>query len=1488
MRTRSREDFTTIRTEGQILPPDLLTRIVERDKDLEGLDPGSYHLVGQTLNEAISRSWTVLQGVWASFKDRRAALPEGQPETAMTRERWLLPLFRELDYGRLETMRAVEIEGKSYPISHRWRHAPIHLVGFRTDLDKRTPGVAGAARVSPHGLVQEFLNRSDDHLWAFLSDGLRLRILRDNASLTRQAYVEFDLEAMMDGEVYPDFVLLWLLCHQSRVEAERPEECLLEKWSHAAAQRGTRALEGLRDGVEEAISALGSGFLSHRANDDLRGQLRSGELDAQDYYRQLLRLVYRLLFLFVAEDRGLLLDPDADDAAKDRYTRFYSTRKLRSVAEKRVGARHSDLYRALSLVMDRLGDEWGCPELGLPALGSFLFSREAMPDLSGAEVANRDLLDAVRALSYTVVDGAYRAVDYKNLGAEELGSVYESLLELQPELDSASGAFALRAVTGNERKTTGSYYTPHSLVTSLLDTALDPVLDEATSKPDPESAILDLKVCDPAVGSGHFLIAAAHRMAKRLASVRTGDDEPSPETTREALRDVIGRCLYGVDLNPMAAELCRVSLWMEALVPGRPLSFLDHHIQVGNSLLGTTPDLISGSIPDDAFKPIRGDDKKLTSAYRKRNREERKAWESGQLSFSLRTLYKNRAAIERGYEQVDEVSEGSVAAVREKAARYAMLQRSDEMLHARRLADAWCAGFVWPKREGAPDALTHETFARLTQDVYTLSDKTEGMIEFIAGRYKFFHWPLSFPNVFSEDGSGGFDVVFGNAPWERVKLQEQEWFAVRRPDIANAPNASARKRMINALKTDDAALYDAFLADLRKAEGESHLIRSSGRFPLCGRGDINTYSVFAETKRAMLSPTGRVGAIVPSGIATDNTTKEFFGELVSTRTLVSLYDFENRKKIFAAVDSRMKFSLLTMTGSDRPAEVADFSFFALDVIDLKNPNRRFPLSAEDIQLFNPNTRTCPIFRTRRDAEITKAIYRNSIVLKDETRGGGWEIDFLKKMIDFTIHRDLLGELQEDRAVKKIGDGQVLPAADARPVYEAKLFHQFDHRYATFASVAGAASEVEAVSVAEKQDTHFAVIPRYWIPFRDFESRVEGRPIHFQGILSVRGITNATNERTMITCIRPYSPAFNSVGNVFARTVSEALFLCGCLNSFAADYVSRQKLGGQNMDPFVFFQLAVVSPEVTAIPCAWDTRSTFIAFVCCRVLELTYTAWDLEPFARDLGYDGPPFRWEPERRFLLRCELDAAFFHLYGIDRDDVDYIMETFPIVKRKDEAAHGAYRTKRVILEIYDHITRAAKTGQPYQTLLDPPPAELDLAASEPATVTPLRPREERPYFRPEESQPASIAAEKRAPYGEGIKKDPTSPTPDQPQYPADTTPEPEDPSQPPPEHRDGSDEPAPEQSPDAPPDATLFPDNEVETKNTIPSIEEAALALHACVPDGEKVQRERLLLDAARELGHTKLTKKVRRSLNKALKAEHNKKRLKTDWQLVWKPRK
>jgi len=364
------DTFTTIRVEGAILPPDLLQRIIEGGPNLGGLSPDDYHLTGgEKLNEAINGSWNRMRGAWGTFREIVAKLPEEDLATTPTRERWLLPLFQGLGYGRLVGGKALEVKGKSYPISHGWEQTPIHLVGCRLNLDAKKAGVAGAARSSPHGLVQQLLNSSDAHLWAFVSNGLKLRILRDNVSLTRQAFVEFDLVAMMDDEVYADFVLLWLLCHQSRVEGKRPDECWLERWSRAAQEEGTRALEDLRRGVENAINALGRGFLAEPSNQGLRDKLQRGDLTPQDYYRQLLRMVYRLLFLFVAEDRNLLLNPKAGPVEQLRYSNFYSMSRLRRLAGRLRGTRHADLFCGLRLAgkCHRLPRNWAS------CLGKFSF-----------------------------------------------------------------------------------------------------------------------------------------------------------------------------------------------------------------------------------------------------------------------------------------------------------------------------------------------------------------------------------------------------------------------------------------------------------------------------------------------------------------------------------------------------------------------------------------------------------------------------------------------------------------------------------------------------------------------------------------------------------------------------------------------------------------------------------------------------------------------------------------------------------------------------------------------------------------------------------------------------------------------------------------------------------------------------------------------------------------------------------------------------------
>ena len=1052
MSARTLAAFTTVRTEGAMLPSDILVRIAAGDLSLGGLEPTSYHLApGEKIGEATNRAWNRLQAAWANFQAARGKLSATDAGTSVTRERWLLPLFQLLDYGRLQTAKAEEVGGKSYPISHAWQQTPIHLVGCNVDLDHRIQMAAGGTRSSPHSLIQELLNRSHQHLWGIVSNGLSIRLLRDNVSLTRQAYVEFDLEAMMAGEAYPDFVLLWLLLHQSRFEAERPELCQLEKWSQTARTEGVRLLDGLRDGVQQAIEALGQGFLAHPSNISLKERLRSGALDKQDYYRQLLRLVYRLLFLFVAEDRDLLLVPDADPATRKRYLDNYATTRLRRLATTRTGSRHSDLYFALQLVMDKLSD--GCKELGLPALGSFLFSTQALPDLNGCDIANQHLLQAIRALAVTQTGQSRRAVDYKNLGAEEFGSVYESLLELHPELNAEAATFELKSAAGSERKKTGSYYTPTSLISCLLDSALDPVIEEAAKQSDPEAAILKIKIVDPACGSGHFLIAASHRVAKRLAAVRTGEEEPPPETQRKALRDIIGHCVYGVDINPMAAELCRVSLWIEALEPGKPLSFLEHRIQFGNSLLGTTPALLSKGIPDEAFTAIEGDDNEVCKEFKRINKDEHK--QQMRLFAATTEPWHQLGNLAASMTNLDALGDDSIERIREKQRLYEAAIRSGDYLNNRFWADAWCAAFVWKKTREFKYPITEEVFRRIEHNPHSVDPWMRDEIHRLAKQYQFFHWHLAFPDVFhfpppdekpenEQTGwSNGFDCVLGNPPWERVQFEERSFFAAAAPDIYAESNQSRRRGLIQELSASNLPLFERWQAASRQTEAETELIRNSGRFPLTAVDKFNTYAVFTELGLQLTTIHGACGLIVKAGLITDKLCAIFFSESLRSRRLKTAYEFENRNKLFPGVHPQERFALVAF-GHD--ITEAEFTFDNLSIEEARDASRRFRMSYEDIMLLSPNTGNCPKFPSPQELAIARKAYKRfPPMVRKEPPSNPWSMS-----IDRYINvSDFSGEIRLLRDFSNTAQYGFSTDREYSPLFEGKLLHQYDHRFATY-------------------------------------------------------------------------------------------------------------------------------------------------------------------------------------------------------------------------------------------------------------------------------------------------------------------------------------------------------------------------------------------------------------------------------------------------------
>jgi hypothetical protein len=1086
---------------------------------------------GLTLRDEIARYFRIGQALFAEF---RVNATPGASATIRFVEAFLRNVFGFADIGHTGTRMIGE---HSYVVTLEARdgRVPVVVVSPSDELDTPSAHLATEGRRrSAASALQDWLNASDSALWGLCSNGMQLRLARNNASLTRPAFIQVDLRAIFEGEAFAEFAALWLLIHASRFSAPGapPTDCALERWREAGGKEGIVARERLREGVEAALLSLGAGFLRYPDNGELRERLASGTLQLPEYFGQLLRLVYRLIFLLAAEDRDLLHPPTARGASRKLYAEGYSLGRLRDHAVRRAAwDRHRDRWEGLLIVFAALAS--GEPRLGLSVLGG-LFEPGTIPDLEGADLANRDLMEAIYRLAWLRESSGLVPVNWRDMKTEELGSVYESLLELTPRLSADGHDFAFAEggeAKGHARKTTGSYYTPDSLVQALLDSTLDPVLDRVeTGAEDPTSALLSVTVVDPACGSGHFLLAAAERIAARVARHRASG-VPSAEDYRHAMREVVRACIHGVDRNPLAVELTKVALWIETVEPGKPLGFLDANIRCGDSLLGVFDlDALRQSIPDAAYKPLTGDDRETAKYFEKRNKGER----AGQGNFDFGRgggrlpAAKPLAAVARALRVIPEDSPEDIA---DKRRRFAAGRADPASWGLQIAADLYIAAFLTPKTGGVPanrNTVTIPTTAKVWQAATgdTIYGPLVARAQEIAGAARAFHWPLEFPDVMA---AGGFDVVLGNPPWERIKLQEQEFFAARDPEIANAPNASARGKLIVKLKnaepgSRDRALYEEFETAKRAAEASSVFARvpeeDGGRFPLTGRGDINTYALFAELFATLNGSRGRAGIIVPTGIATDATTARFFGSLVNEGRLARLIDFENRERIFSAVYFRVKFCLLTI---GRDVKEADLAFFLTDPAQLAEPERRFTLSPSDIARINPNTKTVPVFRSRADAELTARIYTRVPVLIDEankTAGNLWGVSF---MAMFHMSNDsglfrTAANLREAGFVREGSDWVrsegLRPVQDTLnmrggrddrsfaldggvighnvdrfiPLYEAKMIHHFNHRYGDFLNAPEKDEteyrEIPQADATTLADPNYEPTSRYWVPDRE--------------------------------------------------------------------------------------------------------------------------------------------------------------------------------------------------------------------------------------------------------------------------------------------------------------------------------------------------------------------------------------------------------------------
>ena len=1257
-------------------------------------------------------------------------------------------LERALGYT-VESAAPVTLGETTWHISMRANGLPVFLGSAAETLDRVQENVhvtldnGNTRNKSPFAAAQEYLNASQADLWGIVTNGKTIRLLRDNMSLTRPAWLEFDLEAILSAEDYAAFVSCYRILHASRTR-QTGDKTVWEQWIEEGAQTGNRIRDGLRRNVTEALLCLGEGFLKVPDNTQLREKIGNNTLSAEAYLHELLRLMYRFIFLFCLEERQLLHTPekpvtdglaDTEKAdrqeenetirqAKARYAESYAMHLFREKATlQRYRNSYTDAWDGVRIVMRSLAR--GEKRLALPALGG-LFAEDQCPELDKCWLDNAHFYEAMHKLRWTEQDNVRIPIDYKNMDSEELGSVYESLLELVPVVDAEQRTFAFSGeIAGSERKSSGSYYTPDMLVQHLLKTALDPVIESRLAETtDAEAALLGIRVIDPACGSGHFLLAAARRIAERLARYRTDamqDGIITQDVWRKALRDVIRYCIHGVDINPLAIELAKTALWLEGHEPGRPLSFLDHHLKVGNSLFGViNAAQLEKGISDTAYGVHPGDDRTVCSQLKKNNREQRKSWQKFREEHTLQLAFDNPVV-----RQLDAMESDTLTDEQEKARRYEEGRREMEdkpLMHACNLL---IAAFLCRKTAGNENGIptTQDIYFQLCDDpdVPVMETKRE-LARKLCAEHAVFHWCAEFADIMN---AGGFDCVLGNPPWEKPKVKDKKWFANRKSCIANAPTAAVRRSMINdlsqglldekqtgipatgAARRAEQDLYrqyenavrlsDVFSAYMHMTEDEG------GRYPLTGVGDTNLYACFAELARQLKKRDGRAGLVLPTGIVTDDTAKVFAQKIIGEGELVSLYDFENREQIFP-IDSRYRFCMMTLG----QAEQADMVFYATRMAHLDDERRHSWLTPEDVRRMNPNTRTAVIMRSAADTAINRGIYTRVPVFIREggAESNPWRVEFLSML-----------HMANDSKLFHGGSNQS-PSADSDvPLLEGKLIHQFDCRFASFDGT-NKKGEPDTVEVTDdvKENPDYAIRPRYWIDpdevkdrllggirntqtgekiygVRDAKKgwRVFGKGWEKPWMLGFRDIASATNERTVIATVLPATVACGNKLPLILPDVTdrEAACLLANLNSLVLDYCDRLKQSGANVSLFILKQLPVLPPDAYT-----DADRDFIV---SRVAALTRNCTAInEVWLRD--YPAVPWQGE-EARLAIRCELDAYYARLYRLTRDELRFILDpeavygpdypsvTFPGLKKSEMARYGEYRTERLVLEAWDRL---------------------------------------------------------------------------------------------------------------------------------------------------------------------------------------------------------
>ena len=1195
---------------------------------------------------------------------------------------------------------------------------------------------------SPHGQILRYLTNADINSdgrirWGILTNG-RVWRLYDRRALPRASgYYEVDLEAAFHAD--DGFHRLRTFRLLFGRPAFSPQHGAQTSFLEDAIAEGRR--------YEEQVANDLSGIVFAKIYPALIRALAQKSGAELEHVRQAaLIFLYRLLFLLYAEDRDLLPVNDS------RYDDYGLRKSVRDDIDKRIAAGDtfstiaSNYFNHIATLCRQI--DAGDASIGLPPYNGGLFAQQAAPMLEQVSLSDAVLAPIIHNLSRAEGQSGRRFVNYRDMTVQQLGSIYERLLEREPAR-TPDGRIVVRP-NSYARKDSGSFYTPQPLVDLIVERTLTPLLAERKAafqakaaalqsdrrakadriaelrRLDPAEAALDLKVLDPAMGSGHFLVTAVDYLSdailelveyaptvapwlesaytsplvQRVAAIRENIlarahaanwviDEPQLTDQAIIRRMVLKRSIYGVDKNPLTVELAKVSLWLHSFTVGAPLSFLDHHLRCGDSLIGL----------------------RVHDATQELSRL------GGFTSASAIQAAENATG---GMQQIEEMSDADIAQVEESATLFREVEKTTAALRGllntlcgvnwlaagmkkrqRAEFEAPLVGAIATQAEGAFSLLTNgpdsvDAADPIRQHTYwpAFTEMWHATKE-VADRENFLHWEAAFPGVWhrwqDDEPAGGFDAVIGNPPWDRIKLQEVEWFATRSPELALASTAAARRRGIKQLRDQGDPLATQYDAAKLRADRLGQLIRASGHYPFLGGGDINLYSLFVERAMRLVKPDGIVGLLTPSGICADKTAAPFFKAVSTSGRVGGLFDFENKKIFFKDIHASFKFCALIFGGEERRFDETEYAFFLHDTATVHDPERCFPLVSADFDRVNPNTGTAPVFRTPRDADITRRIYEQHPVLVD--RSGDeeyrvWPVQYLRKF-------DMSNDSHLFRTAAQLDTDGFYPVQGGNhwkrgdtlylPLYEGKMVQAFDHRAASVAinpENLHRPGQPEATTDIQHADPEWLPTFRYFLNITEMPNELLGNYM-----LTYKRISAPTNVRTMIAAFGPQAAYEVNANNILFNEETDSVSYCSLLsnlNCIPFDYVVRQKMQGTTLNWYIVEQLPVITPS------DYDRvfgTTTARDLVRDHVLRLTYTAHDMAPFARDLGYDGPPFIWNEEERRHLRARLDALYFHLYGLSRADAAYILDTFPIVRRHDKAAFGTYRTKEMILAYYNAL---------------------------------------------------------------------------------------------------------------------------------------------------------------------------------------------------------